>query len=109
MIYLFLALAIVGETVGTTALKVSQGFTRPGYALLSIAAYAWSAYFLALTTQTMPIGVEYAIWCAVGIVLVASVGWVWYGQALDAAAFVGLGLIIAGVAVLNLLSASAHP
>ena len=108
MVYVYLALAIVGEAIGTAALKASDGFRIPALAATVVAAYAVAAYFLSLTTQTMSLGIVYAIWCAAGIVLVSLIGYFGYGQTLDAAALLGLALIVAGVAVLNLLSNSVH-
>ncbi len=102
--YFQLAFAIVFEVLGTSALKASEGFTRVQASVLTVLAYAASFYFLALTLRTMPVGVAYAIWSGVGIVLIATIGRVWYGQVLDAPALLGLGLIIAGVLVVNLFS-----
>lgn len=102
--YFYLAAAILAEVVGTSALKASEGFTRPLLALVVLAGYAAAAYFLSLTLRTIPVGIAYAVWSGVGIVLIAAVGWVVYRQALDAAAMVGIGLILAGVIVVNLFS-----
>jgi small multidrug resistance pump len=71
-----------------------------------VIGYGIAFYFLSLTLQTIPVGVTYAIWSGVGIVLITLVAWLVYGQSLDAAAIVGLSLIIAGVAVLNVFSKS---
>lgn len=102
--YFYLAAAILAEVVGTSALKASEGFTRPLPALFVLAGYGTAAYFLSLTLRTIPVGIAYAVWSGVGIVLIAAVGWVVYRQALDAAAMVGIGLILAGVIVVNLFS-----
>jgi small multidrug resistance pump len=102
--YLQLALAIVFEVIGTSALKASEGFTRARPSVLTVLAYAVCFYFLALTLRTMPVGVAYAIWSGAGIVLIAAIGRLWFGQALDAPALLGLGLIIAGVLIVNLFS-----
>jgi small multidrug resistance pump len=75
--------------------------------MLVVAGYGLAFYFLSLTLRTIPVGIAYAVWSGVGIVLVSIVGWVLYGQRLDAAAFAGIGLIAAGVVVLNTLSKSA--
>jgi small multidrug resistance pump len=109
MAYVYLFVAIIGETIGTAAVKASDGFTRPGFALLAIAGYGVAAFLLSLTTRTVPIGIAYAIWCGAGIVLISLFGYLRYGQTLDGAALAGIGLIVAGVAVLNLLSTSVHP
>lgn len=107
MTYLYLAIAIVAEVMATSCLKASEGFTRFGPSLFVVAGYAVAFYFLSLTLRTMSIGVAYAIWCGAGIVLVALIGWFVLGQKLDAPAIGGMALIIAGVAVINLLSKSA--
>lgn len=101
---LTLALAILAEVVATTALKASDSFTRPWPSLLTVAGYAVAFYCMALTLRSVPVGIVYAIWSGVGIVLIAAVGWWLYGERLDAPAIVGMGLIVAGVLVLNLLS-----
>ena len=102
--YLYLLTAVVFETIGTSALQASEQFTRTGPLLLTLACYAATFYFLSLALRGMPVGVAYAIWSGLGIVLIALIGLVWFGQKLDTAALVGLGLIIAGVAVINLFS-----
>lgn len=107
MSYLYLALAIGSEVLGTTALKESDGFTRPGWSVLTVVGYGVAFYLLALTLRTIPTGFAYAIWSGVGIVLVSLVAWLFQGQKLDLPALVGMGLIIAGVAVMNLFSQSA--
>ena len=104
MHYLYLSLAIAFEVAATTALQASYGFTRPLPAVITVAGYAIAFYCLSLTLRTMPVGIAYAIWSAVGIVLIATIGWVFYRQALDAPAIIGMALIIAGVLVVNLFS-----
>jgi small multidrug resistance pump len=99
-----LAIAILSETVATTALKASAGFTRPGPAALVVVGYGLAFYFLSLTLRTIPLGVAYAVWSGVGIVLVTAAGWLLYGQKLDAPALAGIALICAGVLVMNLFS-----
>jgi small multidrug resistance pump len=106
MAYLYLAIAIVAEVIATSALKAADGFTRLWPSLVVGVGYIVASYFLSLTLRTMSIGVAYAIWCGVGIVLVALIGWILLGQKLDAAALGGMVLIIAGVAVINLYSSS---
>ena len=106
MSYLYLAVAIVAEVIATSALKATEGFSRIGPSVLVVAGYATAFYCLSLTLRDMPVGVAYAIWSGVGIVLVTAIAWLWYGQKLDLAALVGLALIIAGVLVINLLSKS---
>ncbi|WP_439576453.1 DMT family transporter [Elioraea sp.] len=102
---LALAVAIVCEVIATAALKSSDGFTRLWPSLLVIAGYALAFYALSLALRTIPVGVAYAIWSGVGIVGIALIGWLVFRQALDAPALIGIGLILAGVLVLNLFSA----
>lgn len=104
MVYLHLAIAVVAEVIATSALKASDGFTRMGPAIVTTIGYGIAFYFLALTLRTMPVGIAYAIWSGIGIVLISLVGLFWYRQALDAPAVLGLGLIIAGVLTVNLFS-----
>ena len=106
MHYLYLALAIVAEVIGTSFLKLSDGFTRPVPTVVTALCYGIAFYFLSLTLRAVPTGVAYAIWSGVGIVLIATVAWVFQGQKPDAAAIVGMGLIVAGVAVINLFSSA---
>lgn len=105
-VYAMLFVAIVLEVVGTTALQMSHQFTRLWPTLAVVACYAGAFYCLSLTLRTIPVGVAYAIWSALGIVLISSVGLVFFKQKLDLAAIIGLGLIIAGVVVVNLFSKS---
>lgn len=104
--YLFLAAAILAEVVATSALKGSEGFTRVWPSVLTVAGYLLSFYLLSLTLRTIPIGIAYAIWSGTGIVLISVIAFLLYGQKLDGAALAGMGLIIAGVAVINLFSKS---
>ncbi|MCY0387121.1 SMR family transporter [Robbsia sp. Bb-Pol-6] len=105
--YLFLAAAIVAEVIATSALKGSDSFTRFWPAVLTVVGYLLSFYLLSLTLRTIPIGIAYAIWSGTGIVLISVIAFLLYGQKLDGAALAGMGLIIAGVAVINLFSKSA--
>ena len=104
--YALLGLAILAEVLGTTALQASDGFTRLLPSAVTVVAYAVSFYLLSLTLKTIPIGIAYAIWSGVGIVLISTIGWLHYGQRLDLPALLGLGLIVAGVLVVNLFSKS---
>lgn len=104
MPYLFLFVAIVAEVIGTTFLKLSDGFTRPWPSVVTVAGYGVAFYFLSLTLKTVPTGVAYAIWSGVGIVLITAVAWLFQGQKLDAGAIIGMALIVAGVATLNMFS-----
>ncbi len=100
----FLALAIVSEVAATSALKASDGFSRVGPSLVVVVGYAAAFYFLSLTLRTIPVGVAYAVWSGVGVALIALIGWLVFGQALDTPAIIGLLLIVAGVVVLNVFS-----
>lgn len=107
--YLLLGLAIVAEVVGTSALKASEGFTRFTPSAVVVVGYALSFYCLALVFKSIPVGVAYAIWSGLGIVLITLAAYVTYGQKIDLPGWIGMGLIIAGVLVLNLWSkSSAH-
>ena len=104
MNWLYLAIAILSEVVATSALKASAGFTRLYPSILVVGGYALAFYFLSLTLRVIPVGVAYAIWSGVGVVLVCLLGWLLYGQKLDIAAGIGIALIVAGVVVLNTFS-----
>ena len=101
MNWIYLLIAILAEVAGTTALKASAGFTRPVPVLITAVGYGIAFFFLALTLRTIPMGVAYAVWSGIGIVLIALVGWLGFRQSLDVPALIGLGLIIAGVVVIN--------
>lgn len=105
--YLYLAIAIVAEVIATTALRAADGFTVLIPSAISIAGYVVAFYFLSLTLRGMPVGIAYAIWSGVGIILVSVAGWVIYRQLLDLPALVGMGLIMAGVIVINVFSKTA--
>lgn len=102
--YLTLAIAVVAEVIGTSALKSSAGFTKLLPSLIVVVGYGAAFYFLSLTLRTMPVGVAYGLWSGVGIVLISAIGWFVFGQRLDLAALAGLTLIIAGLLVINLFS-----
>lgn len=106
MQWVFLAVAILAEVIGTSALKVSDGFTRLVPSLVVVLGYGISFFFLSLTLRTLPVGVAYAVWSGAGMALIALIGWLFLEQPLDAPAIVGLVLIGTGVAVLNLFSRS---
>lgn len=107
MAHILLLAAIIFEVFATSALQASQQFTRPVPLLLSIGGYMASFYLLSLSLKTFPLGVAYAVWSGLGIVLISSIGAVWFRQSLDLAAISGIGLIIAGVLVINLFSKTA--
>jgi small multidrug resistance pump len=105
--WLLLALAIVTEVMGTVALQLSDGFRRLVPAAIVVVGYGISFYLLALTLQRLEIGVTYAIWAGVGTALVAVIGVVFLGEPLNGAKVVGVVLVIAGVASLELGSQAA--
>jgi len=102
-----LLVAIVAEVVATTALKASEGFTRPWPSLLVVFGYGVAFYCLSLTMRSIPLGLVYALWSGLGLLLITLAGWLIWGQRLDLPALVGMGLIVAGVIVIN-LSGRAH-
>lgn len=104
MTYLYLAMAIVAEVVATSALKASSEFTKLYPSLVVVVGYGISFYLMAMVLRTMPIGITYAIWSGVGIVLVAIVGAFVYKQVPDAPAVLGMALIVSGVGVIHLYS-----
>ena len=109
MNWLYLAVAIGLEIIGTAALKAADGFTRPLPTIVLTICYIGTYYCLSVAFRTIPIGIAYAIWSGFGIVVISLVGLVIYRQKLDAAGLVGIALIIAGTLVINLLStASRH-
>lgn len=104
MHWLYLGVAILFETIGTTALKASDGMTRALPAVVVVIAYALSFWLLALVLRVIPVGVAYAIWSGLGICLIAGIGYVVFGQRLDLPALIGLGMIISGIVVINVFS-----
>ena len=106
MTYFYLAIAIVAEVIATSALKASDGFSRLLPSIVTVVGYCIAFWFLSVTMRVIPSGIVYAFWSGVGIVLISAVGWFWFKQSLDVPALIGLGLIIAGVLVINLFSKS---
>ncbi|MFZ6769831.1 DMT family transporter [Undibacterium sp. Di26W] len=104
--WFFLGIAIAGEVIATSALKASEGFSKPIPSIVVAAGYLIAFYFLSLTLRTMQVGVAYAIWAGLGVVVVSAIAWIVYGQKLDLPAMVGMALIISGVMVMNLFSKS---
>ena len=102
--YIYLFIAVIAETVGTMALKAADGFTRMGPTAVVIIGYSVAFFFMSLTLRVIPIGVTYAIWSGLGIVLISLLGWVIYKQVLDMPAIAGLVLIVSGILVMNLFS-----
>ena len=107
MVYVYLAIAIVGEVVATSALKASESFTKPLPSLLVVVGGGVAFYFLSECLRSISVGVVYAMWSGLGIVLVTAAAAVFYKQVPDGWAILGMALIVAGVLVLNLLSESA--
>lgn len=104
--WIFLLLAIACETLATSTLKSSDGFSKLWPSIITIVGYAASFYFLSIALKVFPIGIAYAIWSGVGVVLITSIGWLIYGQSLDMPALLGIGLIVAGVIVMNIFSST---
>lgn len=104
--WILLGSAIVAEVIATSALKASDGFSRLWPSLIVIVGYGVAFVLLSLTLRTIPVGIAYAIWSGVGIVLITLVAWLLFGQKLDLAALLGMGLIVAGVLVINIFSRS---
>jgi len=102
--YFALFLAVMAETIGTTALQASQQFSRLWPSVIVVVAYALSFYLLSITLKSMPVGVVYALWSGLGIILIACIGFVVFGQRLDLPAILGLGMIIGGIVVIQLFS-----
>ncbi|CCG39703.1 DMT family transporter [Magnetospirillum molischianum] len=102
MAWVWLGLAILAEVIATSALKATDSFSRLGPSVVVLLGYGLAFYFLSLVLQVLPVGIAYAVWSGVGIVLVSLVGWLWYGQTLSPTALAGIGLILAGTIVLNL-------
>jgi small multidrug resistance pump len=105
-IYAILLTAIAFEVAGTSALLASAQLTRPGPTALVVACYAVALALMSVTFRFIPMGIVYAIWSGVGMVMIVAVGWFAFGQRLDNPALFGIGLIVAGVTVLNLFSGS---
>nr|BDV17034.1 quaternary ammonium compound efflux SMR transporter QacE delta 1 [Escherichia coli] len=91
----FLVIAIVGEVIATSALKSSEGFTKLAPSAVVIIGYGIAFYFLSLVLKSIPVGVAYAVWSGLGVVIITAIAWLLHGQKLDAWGFVGMGLIIA--------------
>lgn len=102
--YVFLALAIIAEVIATTALKSVDGLNKPLPLLLVVVGYALAFAMLALVMRSIPVGVAYALWSGLGIVLISLAAWLIYGQRLDTPTLLGMALIISGVAVIQLFS-----
>jgi small multidrug resistance pump len=104
MTYLYLAIAIIAEVTATSALKASEEFSKLVPSFIVVIGYAIAFYFMTLVLRVMPVGVTYAIWSGLGIVLVTIVGFLLYDQTPDIPAILGMGLIISGVVVMHIFS-----
>ena len=102
--WIFLCVAIIAEVIATSALKSSEGFTKPIASVIVVLGFIIAFYCLSLTLKTIPVGIAYAIWSGVGIVLVTIIAWIVFDQKLDVWGIIGIVLIMSGVLVLNLLS-----
>jgi small multidrug resistance pump len=102
--WIFLSVAILTEVVATSALKDSDGFSKLAPSIVVVVGYVLSFYFLSLALKSIPVGVAYATWAGLGIVLITLIAWVMYGQKLDLGALVGMTFILVGVVVMNLFS-----
>lgn len=104
--YIILALAIVAEVIATTALARSESFSKFWPSVMTVIGYAIAFWLLSFPLRVLPTGIVYAIWSGMGIILISAVAWIWYRQALDTPALIGIGLIMAGVLVVNIFSKS---
>jgi len=100
------SIAIIAEVIATTSLKASNEFTRLWPSVVVILGYAVAFYFMTISLRVLPVGIMYAVWSGVGIVLVSLLGWLVYRQSLDIPAIMGITLIITGVVVINVFSKS---
>ena len=105
--YIYLIVAVAAETIGTTALQASNQFTKFWPTVLVVIAYGVAFYFLGIALKYIPVGVAYALWSGLGIILIALIGFAVFGQVLDLAAILGLGMIVGGIVVIQVFSASA--
>ena len=102
--WIFLCVAIIAEVIATSALKSSEGFSKPIASVIVVLGYIIAFYCLSLTLKTIPVGIAYAIWSGVGIALVTTIAWIVFDQKLDVWGIIGIALIMSGVLVLNLVS-----
>lgn len=101
--FVLLFFAIIAEIIATSALKLSDGFSKLAPSIVVLIGYFAAFYMMALTLKTLPLGIVYAIWSGLGIVGIACIGVVWYGESFGLWHFVGTGLILIGVVILSLL------
>lgn len=104
--YIYLTIAIIAEVIATSSMKALAGFSKPVPLILVVFGYSISLYLLSLVVKTIPVGVAYAIWSGMGVVLVSIVALYIYQQKLDIPAIVGMSMIVAGVVVIQIFSSS---
>ena len=102
--YIHLIIAVIFETIGTSALQASQQFTKFWSSVLVVVAYGIAFYFLGMTLKALPVGIAYALWSALGIIFISLIGLIVFGQKLDIPAIVGIGLILLGIVIIQLFS-----
>jgi small multidrug resistance pump len=100
-------MAIVAEVIATSFLRAADGFTKLAPSIVVIAGYGVAIYLLSLSLRQIPVGIAYAIWSGVGVMLIALIGWIVLDQVLDTAAAIGMGFIVVGVVIINLFSSTA--
>ena len=105
--YIYLIIAVAAETIGTSSIQASQQFTKPIPSIMAAVSFMVAFYFLSLTLKVLPVGIMYAMWSGLGICFIALIGWTYFGQKLDLPAILGIGLILAGILVINLFSNTA--
>ena len=108
MAYLYLAIAIIAEVTATSALKASEEFTKLVPSTIVVVGFLTALYFMTLVLRDIPVGITYAIWSGLGIVLVGVVGFILYDERPDLPAMIGMALIILGVIVINVFSKTVH-
>ena len=104
MQFVYLFIAVIAETVGTSAIQASKQFTRFWPSVVVVIGFAIAFYFLSLTLKTMPVGIMYAMWSGLGIVLISLIGLFVFGQKLDLPALLGMAMIVAGIVIIHLFS-----
>jgi small multidrug resistance pump len=106
MAWIYLTVAVLAEVAGTIALKYAEGFTKPIPVVVVVLGYGLAFFLLSKVVQMLPLAITYAIWSGTGIALIGIIGWLFLGQKLDAAALIGIALIVSGVLVMNIFSTS---
>jgi len=104
MKWIFLMTAIAAEVIATSALKSAEGFTKIGPSIIVVIGYGVAFFFLSLTLKYLPVGIVYAIWSGIGIIIISVIGFVFFKQSLDIPAIIGIVFISAGVIIINIFS-----